>query len=264
MFQESADEHASNEAVDDPIDRGLRALGRSGAAGVAAGLLVGGIGGRAVMRISAIAADSDGLLTEGGNRVGDITVAGTIVLFIFGGALPGAFGGMVLFTIDPWLPRRPALRALSHAVVFPVMVGATIVAAENRDFLFLDPPELNIAMFLLLFAAFGAVAVVIDVKLDSVMPTSPKRHPPSGPRYEATIFAAPAVVVALLLLADTKPLEAMFLVLVGAATSIHLGQVSVKASPAHSRRLRVLGTGAVLGACLAGAFSLASEIERIV
>lgn len=181
-------EAASRSPGVDPIEASFRALGRSASAGVLAGLLVGGLGGRVVMRISAIAADSDGLITEGGNRVGDITVGGTIALVIFGGGLTGAVGGLSLFTIGPWLPRRTAFRAASFAVVLPAITAATIVAAENRDFLFLDPPELNIAMFLLLFAVFGVVAVIIDDVLDGLIPAPlPGRVRAGGRRHPEPI-----------------------------------------------------------------------------
>lgn len=248
----------------DPIEDSFRGLGRSASAGVLAGLIVGGLGGRVVMRISAIAADSDGLITEGGNRVGDVTVSGTIALIIFGGALTGLVGGLVLFTIGSWLPRRTASRALSFALVLTAITGATIVAAENRDFLILDPPELNVALFLLLFAAFGIVAVVIDEALDGIIPESPTARASGGRRYEAIGVAVPGGFVALLLLADEKLFEAVFILLVAVATSAHLAGVSSERSEERSPRLKALGFGALLGACLAGTVSLILEIEQIV
>ena len=142
-------------ATGDPVEEAFRALGSSLAAGIAAGVLVGGGGGRVVMRVSAIAADSDGLLTEGGNRVGDITIAGTLALIVFGGALFGLLGGVVLYAGRPWLPRGLALRALLFAALLPLMGATTVITSENTDFRVLDPPGLNVAMFAALFVAFG-------------------------------------------------------------------------------------------------------------
>ncbi len=67
----------------------IRQVALLGTASVVAGVLVGGVGGRLVMRLSAIAAGSDaaGLLTENGNTVGEITVGGTVALIVFGGGL---------------------------------------------------------------------------------------------------------------------------------------------------------------------------------
>ena len=118
------------------------------------------------MRVSAIAADSDGLLTEGGNRVGDITVGGTVALVIFGGVFTGMFGGFGLFAARPWLPESLVRRALLLAAVFPLTVGTTVISSENPDFLVLDPPELNIAMFAGLFVAFGAAVAVAEALVD--------------------------------------------------------------------------------------------------
>ena len=248
----------------DPIEASFRSLGRSVSAGVIAGLLVGGLGGRVVMRVSAVAADIDGALTEGGNRVGDATVGGTVALIIFGGGLTGAVGGLILFTMAPWLPRRTSWRAASFALALPAMTGATIVAAENRDFLILDPPELNIAMFLLLFALFGAVAVVIDEALKGVIRNPAATLLTGRRRYEAIAFAVPTAVVALLLLADEKLFEAVFILLAGVGTSIQLASDHAGPGGQRSRVLRSLGFGAFLGACIAGASSLFIEIEQIV
>ena len=264
MMRQPAGQPSTGPGFIDPIEASYRALGRSAAAGVLAGLLIGGLGGRLVMRISAVAADSDGLITEGGNRVGDITVGGTIALVIFGGGLTGVVGGLLLFTVGSWLPQRLSWRAVSFALLLPAITGATIVAAENRDFLFLDPPELNIAMFLLLFAAFGAVAVVIDEALDGLIPEPRPSQVRSGTRYEAIGVAVPAIFVALLLLADEKLFEAVFIVLIGVATSAHLAQGASVPNGERSRRLRVLALGSLLGACVAGTVSLISEIEQIV
>lgn len=263
-MRNAPEQPAGGRAEIDPTEASLRALGRSVAAGVLAGLLVGGLGGRVVMRISAVVANSDGLITEGGNRVGDVTVGGTIALIIFGGGLAGAVGGLILFTIGSWLPRRTSWRALSFALVLPAIAGATIVAAENRDFLILDPPELNIALFLLLFIAFGAVAVVVDDRLDRLLPAPPPSRVKSGRRIESFGVAVPAVFVAFLLLADEKLFEAIFILLVGIVTSVDLAQTPSATNPERSRRSTVLGLGGIAGACLAGTISLISEINLIL
>ena len=63
----------------------LRDIARGGISGVAAGIVVSGLGGRLVMRIAALLhPDAVGALTENGNRIGDITVGGTLSLVLFG------------------------------------------------------------------------------------------------------------------------------------------------------------------------------------
>ncbi|NNL12809.1 MAG: hypothetical protein HKO82_03870, partial [Acidimicrobiia bacterium] len=78
-----------------------------GIAGVVAGVIVGGIGGRILMRISAVAAPDHvmGASTEGGNRVGEITLGGTLGLIIFVGIGFGVVGAIAFLISAPWLSR---------------------------------------------------------------------------------------------------------------------------------------------------------------
>jgi hypothetical protein len=147
-------------------------MGSATAAGFIAGALVGGIGGRAVMRISAIAADSDGVLTENGNIVGEITFAGTLTFIIFGGGLAGLAGGLLLYAVLPWLPSNLALRSLLFAVLLPLIAATTVINSANVDFFLLSPAELNVAMFGVLFVLFGAVVVPIEDGILRLLPPS--------------------------------------------------------------------------------------------
>ena len=77
----------------------LERLGRMGAmgllSGAVAGVIVGGIGSRIVMRILAVVNNElSGIPTENGNIVGEITVGGTLGLLIFGGIFAGIIGGL--------------------------------------------------------------------------------------------------------------------------------------------------------------------------
>ena len=75
----------------------LRIFGIGAVAGIGAGLVVGGLGSRIAMRISAIATGSScaSLMTENGNRCGEITAEGTVGLLIFGGLASGILGGLI-------------------------------------------------------------------------------------------------------------------------------------------------------------------------
>ena len=244
---------------------GLRRLGAAGTTGLIAGVIGGGIGGRIVMRISAIAADSDGLLTEGGNRVGDVTVGGSIAVMIFAGAVPGVFGGFVLFATRPWLPRSLWLRAAAFALAFPAMIGAVVIAAENKDFLILDPPELNIAMFAALFVLFGGAVVLIEaILLPLLTPATTGAKGDPSP-YLALLFLAPVAFVALLLLADRLVTPAFFLFWMGVATSLRLTAPTVGPNAHRPRRaVTTLGYSSLAGGIATGVWSLAREIESIV
>ena len=253
-------------ATGDPVEEAFRALGSSLAAGIAAGVLVGGGGGRVVMRVSAIAADSDGLLTEGGNRVGDITIAGTLALIVFGGALFGLLGGVVLYAARPWLPRGLALRALLFAALLPLMGATTVITSENTDFRVLDPPGLNVAMFAALFVAFGGgVVVVAEAAIDRALPRSCPGAGAGAVFAAATLMGPIAIASALLLAgAATRP-AGVLLILMGSASVLRfVEQVGGALSGSLGRAVTPLGYGSLIGACLVGSVSVAREVEAIL
>lgn len=74
----------------------------------------------------------------------------------------------------------------------------------------------------------------------------------------------PGGFVALLLLADEKLFEAVFVLLLAGATAAYLAGGSAASRSQRFPRLQVLGYGALLGASLAGTVSLILEIEQIV
>src|SRR5688500_18331910 len=69
-------------------------IGASLVAGVAAGVLAAGAGGRLVMRLlAATSPDVHGSLTEAGEKIGEITVGGTLALILFAGVPAGVLSG---------------------------------------------------------------------------------------------------------------------------------------------------------------------------
>ena len=91
-----------------------------------AGALVGGIGSRLVMRLAALAApEVRGALTENGNVIGEITLAGTIGLMLFAGVGSAIFGAGALTVARPWLPHSTALRGLMLGGFLLALTGTT-------------------------------------------------------------------------------------------------------------------------------------------
>ena len=143
----------------------LRLTSSIGAA-VVSGIVVGGIGGRIVMRASALAADDSrtGMLTENGNVIGRITVEGTLALLLFVGLITGVSVGLFLFALRTVLPGR-FLPATVSAVLL-ALGGATVIDPSNVDFVIVGNRALNVAMFIALFPAFGVAFVVFAERLD--------------------------------------------------------------------------------------------------
>jgi hypothetical protein len=133
---------------------------------VLCGIVVGGIGGRIVMRVSALAADESriGMITENGNIVGRITVEGTLALLLFVGLIAGVSVGLFLFALRTVLPGR-FLPATISAVLL-ALGGAIAIDPGNVDFVILGNRALNVAMFIALFPAFGVSFVVIAERLE--------------------------------------------------------------------------------------------------
>lgn len=149
--------------------RGLGALGRhvglATLAGLIAGVVVGGLLGRVVMRVSGFMAGPGlvGVRTSNGNRVGDITVEGTIALILFTGVAAGVLGGILYAGSEPWLRRSRPWNGLVFGIGLFAAVGFTTVDPSNVDFARFGSTPVNVAMFAALFVLFGiAIAWLLE------------------------------------------------------------------------------------------------------
>lgn len=142
-----------------------RHVGTASLAGIITGVVVGGLLGRLVMRVAGFTAGPAlaGALTANGNRVGEITFAGTAAIVIFVGLLAGLAGGAVYAAVEPWLrPLRP-WHGLAYGAGLLVTFAFLVVEPTNLDFRRFGSPQLNVAMFAALFVAFGVmVAALFD------------------------------------------------------------------------------------------------------
>lgn len=156
--------------------RNGRAVGIAGLAGVLAGIAVGGIGGRVLMRVSAVLTGpvpATGLRTDNGNIVGEITVPGTIALVVFAGVANGLIGGLVYAALRPWLAPLGRRGAVGFGVLLLAALGFVVITPENPDFRRFGPAALNIAMFAVIYVLFGALLVSLHAALDRVTPGRP-------------------------------------------------------------------------------------------
>ena len=143
-----------------------------------AGVLIGGLGSRIVMRISALAApEVRGMLTENGNVVGEITLAGTIALMVFAGLSSAIFGTGAFVVARPWLPRGTVARGLVFGTFLLALTGAAVVDKANADFVILGDRVLNVTMFSALFLVFGLVASSAVAVLDRRVPPAASLSP---------------------------------------------------------------------------------------
>ena len=138
--------------------------------GIAAGFLVGGIGGRLIMRILAMANDDiAGVITGNGNVSGEITAGGTLGLIIIVGLISGVVGGLVYVLIRRWLPGGGLLKGTVFGLVLLCFFGNILFDPDNVDFT-LFSPRLSVALFALLFPLYGVVASLFIERFDRYVP----------------------------------------------------------------------------------------------
>lgn len=141
------------------LDRLARHVTASGLAGIATGLLVGGIGGRLFMRAAGAVAppSAQGAATEAGNRVGEITLGGSLGLVIFIGIFTGAIGAFLFVVFRPWLTWAGRWQGPVFGVLLFAVGSATsdMLNPDNRDFAILGNGTLLVAMIFALFVVYG-------------------------------------------------------------------------------------------------------------
>lgn len=142
-----------------------RHLAIASLSGVISGFLVAGLLGRLAMRVAGFMSRPEliGVETANGNRVGEITFSGTIALAVFIGVGFGAVGAVLYAVAEPWLRRR-RFKGLLFGGALLLALGFTAIQASNFDFERFGLAPLNVAMFAVLFIAFGAsIAFLFDV-----------------------------------------------------------------------------------------------------
>lgn len=167
-----------------PTGEVLRDVARGGISGAIAGIVVGGLGARVVMRVVAILhPEAVGALTENGNRIGDITLGGTLFLVLFGLIL-GAIAGALWVIVSPWIPGHTRVRALLTAGIAIAIGTPELIIGRNPDFVILDHDPAVVALLVALVGLVGLSIALLDSWLDRRLPTLSQvgRYPPRNTR----------------------------------------------------------------------------------
>ena len=140
-----------------------RRIGAAIAAGMLAGLVVGGIGGRIAMFILRVTSSSRviGITSDDGFRIGRIS-AETFFLLIFTTAL-GAVGGLIYLFGRQWVPAR--WRVAVSGTFFGVVLAAGVIKPDGVDFSLLSPLWLAVVLFVLISVVFGLVVSLLVERL---------------------------------------------------------------------------------------------------
>jgi len=251
-----------------PTGEVLRDIARGGISGAIVGIAVGGLGGRAVMRIVAILhPDAVGALTENGNRIGDITVGGTLSLVLFG-LISCALAGALWVIVSPWIPRHTGARALLTAGIAITIGTPLLIIGRNPDFVILDHDPRVVALLVALVGLIGLSIALLDSWLDRRLPHAvTARKGPVVFYATVTLMGAVLVLPFVLLVFLTSdeyqlPLRAGYaLLVVGLCTATWWG-LRVRGRVTAPRGLVIAARGALLVAIILGMLTSAPHISR--
>ncbi|HUF53837.1 MAG TPA: hypothetical protein VMR52_08705 [Dehalococcoidia bacterium] len=271
MGQETADRALGYRSNITPEQAQLiRHLGIIGIAGVSLGLIVGGVGGRIVMRIAAIAAPDrvEGSLTENGNAIGAVTVGGTIELLIFVGILLGAVGAVIYAASERWLRWAGSFSPIAFALLILMVGSPEALDHDNRDFLLVGNYELMVGLFVGLFLLYSVplpfLIKVLEERLPRVDPTRPLDSI-VGYLSLASLGSLFAILITVLLISEADVAAALVLVGMGLATILFWVTDYTDFDLAPLPGLgRILGYGSLVGAVALGSVQTWRNIESIL
>ena len=145
--------------------------------GIAAGILVAGIGSRLIMRILAMVNEEQaGVATENGNIAGEITAGGTFGLIIGVGLASGVIGGLVYVVIRRWLLGSGLMKGVVFGLILLCFSGITppglapLFDPENVDFALFGPKQFAVGLFALMIVLHGVVVSLLVERYDQYVP----------------------------------------------------------------------------------------------
>ena len=253
----------------------IRHIAIIGIAGVIAGVLIGGVGGRIFMRFSAVFASDRtiGALTENGNVVGEITFGGTVALILFVGVFSGGFGAVIYTISEPWLAWAGRLRGLVFGVFLLATTSLVVFDPDNFDFALLGNDPRNVIMPIVLYLAFGLLLVGLLPALSRRLPAVNEQKPiDSVPGYLALVMGGVLLLLLILVnifseaVCECEPPRLMGAFVIGIALSTAAYWISKVARPDEppNRYIRVVGYVSLGGAFVTGSVRAASDIAQLL
>ena len=239
----------------------VRDIARGGLAGLLTGILVAGIGGRIVMRAAALLVpEAAGQLTDNGNRIGEITLGGSLSLVLAGALFFGLLGAIVWVVVSPWIPGGGRTRAILAMPIAVALTGIALIQARNPDFPVLRHDATTVVLLLALVALAGLAIAGLDSWLDRRLPAA-ATSARADMIYLALTLAGGGLILPIVLaayLGEERPLG-LALVAVGLATLVHWTR-RYQRRPSSPTWLVVAGRGSLLVAVVLGVLALAPDV----
>ena len=241
----------------------VREIARGGLAGLAVGVVVIGIGGRVVMRLAALLVPaSAGSVTENGNRIGDITLDGSVALIVFAGLLFGLAAGVVWVVIAPWIPGTGIRRALLAMPIAITLAGFFLIQGDNPDFAILQHNVLVVGLLLGLLGLVGFAVARGDDLLDRRLP-----HVGTGSRVMALVYSVLTGVGLLFLFpvvavyfSDGGSIPVAVALLATGGVTVVWWVLRLRGRQEPPRNLVIAGRAALLVAVIVGSMAVAPEV----
>jgi hypothetical protein len=142
------------------------------AAGLVAGFLVVGLGGRLVMRVlGATSGDrAQGRLTEADEVVGEITFGGSLGFVLFVGLLVPAGASLLYLAFRRFLPGPAWIGGLIFGLLLLATFGVDDpLSSDNVDFKILAPLPLAVTLVVVTALLFGVTFAALAARLDQRM-----------------------------------------------------------------------------------------------
>jgi hypothetical protein len=221
-------------------------------AGVGAGILAAGAGGRLAMRLLAVTAGptAQGRITEADQVVGRISAEGTLGFIVFTGLFFGAASGAAYLLLRRWLPGGRT-GGVAFGALLLVLAGTRLepLRPGNPDFDLVGPGWVSVAAFAALVLFHGMLLAALAGRLSRAVPL---------------LALTPRAIIAhvpLLLLALGS--VALVAAIVGVAV-VSASQVPAVAGVWRDRRLVTAGRVILALVALAALPSFASAITDIL
>jgi hypothetical protein len=255
---------ADDAAVGTPSLEILREIVRGGLAGLLVGVLLGGVGGRIVMRAAALLVpEAAGLPTENGNAIGAITLTGSLALIVFIGLFVGVIAGSLWVVIAPWMPAATAPRALLSIPIAIALGTLALIEDRNRDFVLLQHDPLVIALLVVLVGLHGPALVGAERLLERRLPHPRPRDLGLVGAYGAVAilgtFLTIILVVPLYLFTDMT-VAGLGVFVVGLAT-LASWRLRTRGDRTPGRWLTLVARSGLTGATIAGLVVAVREIS---
>lgn len=155
------------------VRRYLWAVNLAVAAGVGAGIMAAGAGGRLVMRLLAATSGdrAQGQITEAAEVVGRISADGTIGFVVFTALFFGSATGGAYLLVRRWLPAGRA-GGLAYGALLLVLAGTRLdpLREANPDFDLVGPGWLSVLAFSALVLFHGMLVAALAGRLSRAVP----------------------------------------------------------------------------------------------